>query len=645
MNKQDSLDNLKKQLKHVPLKPGVYMWKNDNGDVIYVGKAKQLRSRMRQYINLTDTRAKIPLLIEEVATFEYFVVNSEEESLLLERQLIDNYKPYYNVDFKDDKSYPYIALTTGDTYPAIKYTREKHKRDTLYFGPYTDSKKARRLLDIIRKTIPVCSANCSNWKKVNSKLHKIKETSKKKEYLDSLSEQSPCFDCSVGIAPGVCVNRVTKEDYKKNITKISNFLQGSLSELTNELKDIIKNSTLNLNYEQAQRAKQKLDLVNNIKMKQNIVNNKNLNADVIGIERDMNISSVYILIIREGSIVNTNEFIMNKGINIPKSQFVHDFILKYYQLTTNIPKEIIVEHDPSDVLSLERWLTRKLKNSHGAKVRIKVARAGFKFELLKLANKNAKHSLIRYKVKNNYDDNRTNKALKQIQSVLAMPKWPARIECFDISTIHGSYTVASMVVFTNGRPNKSEYRRFKIKTPLNESNDFLSMQEVIKRRYSLKNLNDKKFGSLPDLIIVDGGKPQISAVIEIFKKINFDWKKLDVCICGIAKAEETLIALWDDFVDITLPQNSESLYLVKQIRDEAHRFAIEFHRNLRSKGMKKSILSSVTGIGKVRQKKLLRHFKSFKNLKNASLEDIKKTNILPSKTAEELYLVLKQNNK
>ena len=343
---------------------------------------------------------------------------------------------------------------------------------------------------------------------------------------------------------------------------------------------------------------------------------------------------------REGRIIRNNEFMLNRGKDIPDDDLLHMFLLRYYDVTSSIPHEVIVRTLPEDVLAMETWLTRMLASAHGAKVHFTSPERGEKSDLLSLAETNAKHVLARYKIRTNYDDTRINDAMLQLESALALAGPPMRIECFDISTIHGSYTVASMVVFTGGKPDKNQYRRFKIKTPLDEANDFLSMQEVVSRRYAPERMSDERFGKKPDLIILDGGKPQLSAVRAMFEKMGIT----DIALCGLAKRDEELFVPWQESGPVVLPGGSASLYLVKQIRDEAHRFAITFHRELRGKGMTASILDEVAGLGPVRKRALLKAFKSFKNLKNASLEDIKNTHVLPEEVAEELFLVLKQYN-
>ncbi len=350
---------------------------------------------------------------------------------------------------------------------------------------------------------------------------------------------------------------------------------------------------------------------------------------------------MHVLIIREGRIINSNEFILNRGNDVPDLDLQHNFLLRYYDTTTSIPHEVILRQQPEDAEVIEGWLTEKLDSSHGAKVRVTVPQRGEKSQLLDMAETNAKHSLMRYKVRTNYDDKRINNALMQLESALALDRPPMRIECFDISTLHGSYTVASMVVFTGGKPDKNQYRRFKIRAKLDEANDFLSMQEVMERRYRKERLEDERFGRRPDLIILDGGKPQLSAALAMFEEMGID----DIPIVGLAKRDEEIFVPWQDSGPVVLPSGSASLYLVKQVRDEAHRFAITFHRELRGKGMTASILDEVSGIGPIRKKALLKHFKSLKNLREASLDEIRDSNIVPDEVAKELKIVLDQYNR
>lgn len=629
----EKLARLKREVDAVPTLPGVYLWKDAKGEVIYVGKAKQLRARMRQYLNFQDDRAKIPLLVDQIDSFEYIVVTNEHESLVLEKNLINQYSPWFNADFKDDKSYPFIALTKDDVFPAIKYTREKHRSDTRYFGPYTDSRAARTMVDIARKVVPLCASSCAEWRSLKRRLDK--------DPLALMTGQSkPCFDCHVGLGPGACCGRVSPEAYQSNVKKIERFLSGSHREFIDELSADMQQAAAELDFEKAQRIKGRIETIVNLCDKQHVVSSHDYSADVIGFYREDTLCGVHVFVIREGRIINSNEFVLNRGNDVPDDDLLHMFLLRYYDSTTSIPREVLVRTLPEDVDAMQEWLTEKLDNAYGAKVHFAVPERGEKADQLKMAEQNAKHTLMRYKVRTNYDDQRVNDGLLQLESALALDAPPARIECFDISTIHGSYTVASMVVFTNGKPDRSQYRRFKIKTPLDEANDFLSMKEVVSRRYCSERMADTRFGSKPDLIILDGGLPQLNAVLQQFEEMNVH----DIALCGLAKRDEELFVPWQDTGPVVLPGGSASLYLVKQVRDEAHRFAITFHRELRGKGMTASIIDEVPGIGPKRKKALLAYFKSFKRLKAATLDDIKASSVLPDEVALELYTVLKQYN-
>ncbi len=637
---QSKVEKIKEELKSVPTEPGVYLWKNKEDEVIYVGKAKSLRARMRQYVNLSDDRAKIPMLLEQIDSFEYIVVKNESESLLLEKNLIEQYKPFFNADLKDDKSYPFIAISSNDPFPSIRFTREKRQKNVDYFGPYTNSKAARDLIDVLRKIVPICSSSCTTLKNINKRLTK-KNNLKRIEYgVINLFEDRPCFDSTIGIGPGICCGLMTREDYTKNIEKAKKFLSGQRNEITNELKEQIDKCSSNLEFEKAARLKTRLDTIKCLGQTQNINLNTYENIDIIGFYREETIAGVHVLIVREGKIINSNEFVLNKGMDVPMDDLVHNFFLKFYGMRQDVGNVIIMRDSSFIDDTMKDWLSHLINSKHGAKVKIISPKRGVKFDLLKKAEVNAKHTLLRYKLKNGYDDERTNEALCQLESALALNRPPLRIESYDISTNHGSYTVASMVVFTNGKADKSQYRRFKIKLELDESNDFLSMEEVIARRFSKKNIENQRFGSKPDLIILDGGKPQLNAALNSLNKLGID----DISIVGLAKRDEEVFVTWQKTEPVVLPSGSASLYLIKNIRDEAHRFAITYHRKLMKKGMTSSILDEVEGIGDKRKKALLKYFGGFKNLKKATLEEIKEAKIVPDNVAHELSCVLKQYN-
>lgn len=631
ISQPNKLDEIKAQIASVPTLPGVYLWKDAEGSVIYVGKAKQLRARMRQYVNYSDTREKIPLLVSQIDSFEYIVTENEHESLVLEKNLIKQYAPYFNADFKDDKSYPFIALTKGDVFPAIKYTREAHKPQTRYFGPFTDSRAARDLVDITRRIVPLCAASCAEWRKLTRQLEAT-------PYDELALPTRPCFDAHVGLGPGACCGAITPEKYAELVARAERFLAGNHAEFLAELQDEMQKAADVLDFEKAQRIKSRIDTVTGLSSKQHVVSSRRLFADVIGVYREETIAGITVLNVREGAVINQNEFIFNKGKDVSFEELLRMFILRYYDSTESIPHELIVSEVPDDAAIIEEWLTDKLASAHGAKVRMHVAQKGEKAALQAMADKNARHALLRYKVRSSYDDERINAALLQLESALALDKPPHRIECFDISTLHGTHSVASMVVFINGKPDKSQYRRFKIRLESDEANDFAMMSEVFERRYNHEKMKDATFASKPDLIIVDGGKPQLNAALLQLAELGAD----DIPVAGLAKRDEELFVPWQEEGPVVLPSGSPSLYLVKQVRDESHRFAITFHRELRRKAMTTSILDEVIGLGPKRKKKLLKYFGSFSALRSASLEEILQAGVVPEQVGRDVYDLLQE---
>ena len=607
----DDLVSIREQVDQVPVSPGCYLWKDGSGKVIYVGKAKNLRSRMRQYVTLQDDRAKIPLMMQVVRSFDYIVVENEHEALVLERNLIAQYRPYFNVDFKDDKSYPFIAITESDVFPAIKYTREKHKKGTRYFGPYTDSYAARQTIDTLRKVVPICTASCTEWKRCRRELEKHPNEAAVANMIFA-EKGRPCFDYHVGRGPGVCVGAISTAEYGKHVRQVENFLRGNRSEIVMEVQEQMQEAAADLDFERAARLKGRLDALSALDDRQQVTFPTSVNLDLIGFYREETISAACVFVVREGRTVRSVEFILDKGLDVSEDELVSGFVKRYYDETADIPAEVDVPLELSDAEVISEWLSDK----RGHRCGLHLPQRGEKFRLLEMASKNARHALMRHMIRTGYSDDRSNQALLQLESALALEAPPLRIECFDISTLHGSFTVASMVVFTNGKPDKSQYRCFKIHAELDEANDFVSMSEVLGRRYSPERMADKRFGSRPDLLVVDGGKPQLTAAIQQLAELG-----LDIPVCGLAKSDEEVFVPWDD-TPIVLPSGSASLYLIKQVRDESHRFAITFHRELRDKAMTVSILDEIPGVGPKRKKDLMRHFGSFKKLNAASADDI-----------------------
>lgn len=621
---------LAEQVALVPTDPGCYLWKDGKGEVVYVGKAKNLRARMRQYVTLQDDREKIPLMMQVVRSFDYVVVGSEHEALVLERNLIAQYHPYFNVDFKDDKSYPYIAITESDVFPAIKYTRERHRKGTRYFGPYTDARAARETIDTLRKVIPICMATCVEWKRARRLLEKSPEQASVANLM--LAERCrPCFDYHVGRGPGVCAGMIDTVEYARHVRQVENFLRGNRSQVVGELTEQMREAAADLDFERAGRLKARLDGLDALDDRQQVVFSSGVNADLIGFYREETISCACVFAVREGRTVRSVEFVLDKGLDTGEEELVSGFLKRYYDETADVPAEVDLPAELEDAELIEGWLAEK----RGHSVRLRRPQRGEKRRLLDMASANARHALMRYMVRTGYADDRTNKALLQLESALALDAPPMRIECFDISTLHGHFTVASMVVFTNGRPDKSQYRRFKIQTPLTEANDFVSMSEVLGRRYSPERMADERFGSRPDLLVVDGGKPQLTAAMEQLAELG-----LDIPVCGLAKSDEEIFVPWDE-TPVVLPSGSPSLYLIKQVRDESHRFAITFHRELRDKAMTRSVIDDVPGVGPKRKRALMRRFGSIRRLRGATVEELAATPGIPAEVATAVWQALR----
>lgn len=565
-------------------------------------------------------------MMQLVASFDYIVVESEHEALVLERELIAQYHPYFNVDYKDDKSYPYIAITRGDVFPAIKYTREKHRPDTRYYGPYTDSRAARETIDTLRKVCPICTASCAEWKRVRRLLEKRPDDTDVIELICS-NQGRPCFDYHVGRGPGVCAGMIGREEYAVNVRRVERFLSGQRRELVDELKADMAEAAADLDFERAGRIKRRLEVIDGLDDRQQVVFPTSVDLDLIGFYREETIAGACVFVVREGRVQRTCEFILDKGLDVDEVELASGFVKRYYDETADVPHEVDLAIELPDADVVGEWLTGK----RGRVCRLHRPQRGEKHRLLRMAERNARHALMRYMMRTGYSDDRTNQALLQLESALALDAPPMRIECFDISTLHGAFTVASMVVFTNGKPDKSQYRRFKIRAELDEANDFVSMSEVLGRRYAPERMADERFGSRPDLLVVDGGRPQLTAAMRQLEELG-----LDIPVCGLAKADEEVFVPWDD-TPIVLPSGSASLYLIKQVRDESHRFAITFHRELRGKAMTVSVLDEVPGVGPTRKKAIMKRFGSMKRLRAASEAEIAEVPGVPAEVARSVF--------
>jgi excinuclease ABC subunit C len=416
-----------------------------------------------------------------------------------------------------------------------------------------------------------------------------------------------------------------------HVEEVEGFLSGHQNDLIRILEDDIQVAAADLDFERASRYKRRLDTIRGLEHRQKVVFETQADIDLVGIWREETIAAACVFVVREGRMIRSVEFMLDKGMDVELEELVSSFLKRYYGQTHDIPPEIEIPCAVEDTEALESWLTQR----RSKKTTLHVPMRGPKKQLQDMANNNARHFLKRYQIRTGYDDKRTNQALLELESALALDEPPMRIECFDISTIHGAHTVASMVVFTDGMPDKSQYRRFKIRADLDEANDFVSMSEVLGRRYSPERMEDERFGKRPDLLIVDGGKPQLTAAIEQLAELE-----LDIPVAGLAKSDEELFVPWSD-TPVVLPSGSASLYLVKRVRDEAHRFAITYHRELRDKAMTMSILDEVPGVGPGRKKAIKNHFGSMKKLRAASVDDIAAVKGVPRAVAQNVYDTLR----
>ncbi len=617
----DGRPSVAERLTVVPDAPGVYLWKQAD-EILYVGKAKSLRKRMRQYVSGHDERERIPLMMERVDGFDYVVTGNEVESLILEANLIKQLRPPYNVDYKDDKSFPFIALTADDPFPAIKYTREKHRPGTRYFGPYTDARAARETIEVARRVYPVCRTTCLEWKRLTAK--------------GGAPGGRPCFDYHIGKGPGPCVGAITQEAYAENVANVAAFLEGRQAEVAERLERAMLEAAAQLDYERAARLRNSLDAVRAVLERQRVVSDRRLDIDVIGLEREETIAGVHLLLVREGRVLAGNEFVLDKGLDVAGPELIEGLLLRYYTQASHVPKEVVLPELPEDLAVVEEWLS----GLRGSRVRLLVPRRGEKRALADLAGTNARHSLARYKHRTRYDEERLNRALLELESALALPAPPMRIECYDISTLHGTHSVGSMVVFEAGRAEKAAYRRFKVRLPAEEANDVAMLSEVLRRRFAREQVGDTRFAGRPDLVIVDGGPPQLGVAAGVMEELGFG----EIPVAALAKREEELFVRgWDE--PVVLPDGSPSLYLVKRIRDEAHRFAIEYHRQLRARTMTASALDGIPGVGPARKRALLKHFGSVKRLRAATIEEIASVASIPASLAPVIAEALRSDGR
>ncbi|SMB85528.1 Excinuclease ABC subunit C [Desulfonispora thiosulfatigenes DSM 11270] len=600
---------LEEKIKGLPDKPGVYLMKNNEDKIIYVGKAISLKNRVKSYfVGKKHDSAKTRALVKNIEDLEYILTDSELEALILECNLIKKHRPKYNISLKDDKNYPYVKITNED-FPRILITRNKVKDGNKYFGPYTSTTSLKTTLEVIRSIFPYRSCNQKIFRNTR-----------------------PCLNAHIKKCLAPCVGRISKEDYQQIIKGVILFLEGKQDTLLTKLHDEMEQKSENLEFEQAAIIRDQIKSIETIVEKQKIITNGQENQDVIAMARGFNTVCVQIFIIRSGKLIGRENFFLSGTDESSRGEVIASFIKQYYNEQDFIPKEIIIEEEIPEKEVIGQWLSEK----RGARVYVKMPHKGERKDLLELVGKNALEVLKLEEERLLQKKSTTEEAIMELQKQLNLPELPLRIECFDISNTQGTESVASMVVFTEGRPDKSQYRKFKIKT-VEGPNDFASIYEVIDRRFSnvqkeKKQITDKRFSNLPDLVIIDGGKGQLSEARKAMKKHGFDY----IPTYGLAEKEELLFT--ENQKEPTfLPRNSQGLYLLQRLRDEAHRFAITYHRSLRGKRNLASILDDIPGVGEKRKISLLKHFGSFKKIQQANLEELSEVEGINYTVAESIY--------
>lgn len=600
-------ENLLQKIEEAPVDPGCYIYKNSDSKIIYIGKAKNIRNRIKSYFlkgHSKDTKTKV--LVTNIADVEFIVTHSEVEALILENTLIKKHKPKYNISLRDDKTFPYVRIT-NEPFPQVYVTRKLIKDDSLYFGPYTDAKSLKETIRIIKTlfTVRSCKYKLSG------------ETIKK-------GKIKLCMDYHIKKCEGPCRGLVSADDYGKMISKVIAFLRGKTSEVIEFFNEKMEKASKSLEFENAAIFRDHINILRNYSRRQSVELNDFIDRDFINIIIESGDGCAVVFRVRQGKLIGRDSFFLDGVTNYDAPEIMRNFLQQYYSKAKFVPLEILVNVIPEEESVLKKWLTE----TRSGKVKISRPERGEKVRLLKMAEKNARIQLQEYLLKKSAKADYIPKSLKKLHEDLSLPKLPHRIEAFDISNISGKFAVASLVTFINAKPKKSEYRRFKIKT-VKGIDDFAMMAEVIKRRYT-RLIKEKK--NFPDLILIDGGKGQLSSAKSVMNSLNLD----DISVVGLAKRLEELY-LPDSNEPILLPRDSTALILLRRIRDEAHRFAIAYHRKLRKKGGITSRLDDIPGLGKNKKQELWKYFKTISKMCSASVEDLCEVNGIGKKLSRTIW--------
>jgi len=616
------------QLARVPTGPGVYIMRGAQGQVIYVGKAANLRNRVRSYFGSPlSMEPKTRALSESIADFEYVVTNTEQEALHLEAELVKRHQPLFNIRLKDDKHYPYLKVDLADPWPRVYITRRVEKDGARYFGPYANAGSVRRTLDIVNKLFP--------WRSCTKQI--------------TGTDPRPCLDYFIHRCIAPCTGYCTREEYDEVIRQVILFLEGRTDEVVRDLKRDMARASEAMDYERAARIRDQLQAIERVTEHQAVASTKRADEDVFGLARGEGEAVVQVLFVRGTRMVGTDSFTLDGTKDESDADVMGSFVKQYYESATYVPRRVYVPVALPEEELIEAFLSER----RGTKVEVIAPARGEKRRLVEMATNNAREAMERAHVKWLADRGKTRAALEMLQEELDLPALPQRIECYDISNIQGTNSVGSMVVFIDGHPRPQEYRRFRIKS-VEGANDFASMAEVLRRRFArareralreggaqddaaaaddapANGRDDASFAALPDLVIIDGGKGQLAAVTDVMREMGVK----EIPTVGLAKQHEE-IYVQDVSEPVVLPRASEALYLVQRVRDEAHRFAITYHRGLRKKVGFQSALDTISGVGPKRKKALLRKFGSVRAIREATVEEIASTVGFTSTLAERI---------
>lgn len=612
--------NIEEELKKLPGSPGVYLMHDDRDEIIYVGKAVSLKNRVRQYFQSSRNRtAKIEKMVSQISRFEYIVTDSELEALILECNLIKEHRPKYNTMLKDDKGYPFIRVTVNEEFPRVMMARTMKKDKAKYFGPYTSAGAVKDTIELLTKIYKIRTCNRSLPKDIN--------------------KGRPCLNYQIKRCDAPCMAYISADNYKKKINPVIEFLNGNYGEVLKMLEERMYAASEKMEFEEAAQYRDLINSVKAISDKQKITKDESMDRDILAYAMEGNDAVVQVFFIRSGKVLGREHFHISLAPHDLGKDVLTNFIKQYYGGSPFIPKELLVQEEIDDKEIIERWLSVK----RGQKVTIKQPKKGEKEKLVELAEKNAKIVLEQDKDKLKSEERRTRGAVKEIDEILDIA-YTKRIEAFDISNINGFESVGSMIVYEDGRPKRNDYRKFKIKW-VKGADDYASMREVLTRRFThgLRELEELKendvsdeygsFTRFPDLIMMDGGRGQVNIALEVLKELG-----LTIPVCGMVKDDHHRTrGLYFNNIELPINKSGEGFRLITRIQDEAHRFAITFHRDLRSKKQVHSILDDIEGIGAARRKALMREFKSLDAIKAASVEEIKKVPSMNESAAQKVY--------